>query len=260
MDCGDLQERPWELEVEQALQENLKLQRLAIERRVDMAAKMYAIVEKEKVLAEVERLKIRDEKHKATKARRLARRGWTESEIQEKLYPHLRSRTDEETVRIKDARVKRKEEGPERKIHKLKQIQEVAARWEQNSEAKKSTNKQLSSEKPEEARQENTGKELHKSGHKFKTLNEIMQIREASLRPKTDDEIVKIKEARVKRREERAERKARMLKRKQEVAALCLTPPAAPGRKTKGTACTPPLVEGSRNASDGPGEFSISRI
>lgn len=86
----DPQEDPWDREVNRAFNRNHKLQVEAIQKRADTAAEMYRIVEQEKVLAEEERLKIRDEKHKARKARRLARRGLNESEIQEKLYPQTK--------------------------------------------------------------------------------------------------------------------------------------------------------------------------
>ena len=171
----------WDREVKRAFDGNHKLQVDAIQKRADISAKMYGIVEQEKALAKEERLRIRDEKHKASKARRLARRGLTESEIQEKLYPQ----TNDTLIR----------DGPAESEEVLKQGQE-------------------------EARQPNTEQSWRKRGNKYKTPEELKQIREASLRPKTDEEIAKIKEARTARKEEEAAKRAEKMKRKQENTAF----------------------------------------
>lgn len=177
----DPQEDPWDREVNRAFNRNHKLQVEAIQKRADTAAEMYRIVEQEKVLAEEERLKIRDEKHKARKARRLARRGLNESEIQEKLYPQTKD-TFTRAGLVESEEV-------------LKQGQE-------------------------EARQPNTEQIWRKTGNKYKTSDELKQLREASLRPKTDEEIAKIKEARATRKEEEAAKRAEKMKRRQENAAF----------------------------------------
>ena len=80
-------EEPWDREIRRSFYQSQKMQGGVIRKRIEITTKMYAIVEQEKALAKEEKLRIRDEKHKASKARRLARRGLTESEIQEKLYP-----------------------------------------------------------------------------------------------------------------------------------------------------------------------------
>lgn len=173
------QEEPWEREVKQAYDNNHKLQVAAIQKRADTAAEMYAIVEQEKALAKEERIRIRDEKHKASKARRLARKGLTESEIQEKLYP----RTVDIVSRDGSAKAQELPKGHP------------------------------------EARQPST-KQWRKRPDAYKTRDELKRLREASLRPKTDEEVTKIKEARAMRKEEEALRKAEKMKRKQENIAF----------------------------------------
>lgn len=174
------EEKPWDREVKRAFDRNHRLQVEAIDKRAKLSAKMYAIVEQEKVLAKEEKLRIRDEKHKASKARRLARRGLTDSEIQEKLYPQI-----EQTV-TRDAQLDA-EEVP-------KQGQKAI-------------------------RLPNTEQARRKRSDNYRTSDELEQIREASLHPKTDEEIAKIKEARAKRREEKAMKQAGKMKRRQEMAA-----------------------------------------
>lgn len=58
-----------------------------------------------------------------------------------------------------------------------------------------------------------------KRGDKYHTSDELRRLYEASLRPKTDEERAKIKEARVIRKEEEAIRRAKKMKRKQEAIA-----------------------------------------
>lgn len=152
-----------------------------IQKRADISAKMYAIVEQEKALAEEEKLGIRDEKHKARKARRLARRGLTVSEIQEQLYPQIK-----QTIT---------QDGPAETDEEGKRVQEDAG-------------------------QPKMEQQWRKRGDKYKTSEELRLLHEASLRPKTDEEKAKIKEARVKRKEEESLRKAEKRKRKEENAAF----------------------------------------
>ena len=78
-------EQPWQREVKLASGKVHQMQVEAIRKRINLSAKMFAIVEQEKALAEEEKLRLRDEKHKTRKARQLARRGLTEKEIQERL-------------------------------------------------------------------------------------------------------------------------------------------------------------------------------
>ena len=172
---------PWVWEVKRALEHNHKMQVEGIQKRADISAKMYVIVEQEKALAKEEKLRIRDEKHKARKSRRLARRGLTESEIQQKLYPQIK-----QTVT---------QDGPA----------------ETDEEGKRGQ---------EEASQPKTEQQWRKRGDKYKTSEELRLLYEASLRPKTDEEIAKIKEARAKRKEEESLRKAEKIKRKEENAAF----------------------------------------
>ena len=81
LDLEDPSVRPWQHEVKRAFDENHKVQVEAIQKRADISAKLYAISEQEKVLADEEKRRIRDGKHKVRKARRLARKGLGESEI-----------------------------------------------------------------------------------------------------------------------------------------------------------------------------------
>lgn len=170
-DCRGPEVHPWQHEVQRALDSNHKLQVEAIQKRADISANMYTIQEQEKALAEEEKLRIRDKKHKATKARRLARRGLTESEVQERLYPQIED-------------------------------------------------KEVAKQGQEEARQPKMKQEWRLRGGKYKTSDELRRIKEASLRPKTDAEIAKIKEARARRKEEESEKKAEKLNRKQENASF----------------------------------------
>ena len=178
---GDPLEEPWQREVELAIENLNDMRNEAIQRRADIAAEMYAIVEQEKALAGAEKLSIRDAKHKARKARRLARRGLTESEIQEKLYPQT------EKPVTSDAKI---------------------------------TTEQVPKQGQEEVRRPYREQERRKRSDNYKTPEELKQIYEASLRPRTDEVIAKIKEARVIRKNEKAEWKAEKLKRKQEVTAF----------------------------------------
>ena len=173
------QEKRWEREVKQAFGNNHKLQVEAIQKRADTASEMYAIVEQEKALAREEKIRIRDEKHKASKARRLARKGLTESEIQEKLYP----RTVDTVSRDGSAKAHEvPKQHPEAR-------QPSTVQWRQRADT-------------------------------YKTSDEVKRLREASLRPKTDEEIAKIKEARALKKEEEAVRKVEKMKRKQEKIAF----------------------------------------
>ncbi len=156
LNCGDMLEQPWEREVKRAFDDNHKMQVDAIQKRADMSARMSAIVEQEKTLAIEEKLRIRDEKHKKIKARRLARRGWTESEIQEKLYPPVQKPVTGDAPTMID-------EVPEQSRG--------------------------------EVRRPDTEQKSRRRGDKYKTSEELKQLYEASLRPKTEEEIAKIKEA-----------------------------------------------------------------
>ena len=171
----------WQHEVKQAYDENRQSQNKAIQKRADVSAKMYAIVEQERALAKEERRKIETEKRRARYVRRQAKKGLTEPEIQEE--SHLQT---EKSV-THDAPF---------------------------------TAKEVPKQGQGETRQPFNEEEWRKRTHKYKTPEELKQLYEASLQPRTDEEIAKIKEARAKRKEEEAERRAQKLKRKQEKAAL----------------------------------------
>ena len=79
-------EQTWKREVKQASDKVHQIQVEALQKRINLSAKMFAIVEQEKALAEEEKQKLRDEKHRTRKARQLARRESTEKEIQEGSY------------------------------------------------------------------------------------------------------------------------------------------------------------------------------
>ena len=173
-------EQPWQHEVKLASDNVHQLQVEAVQKRVNLSAKMFAVVEQEKALAEEENLRLRDEKHKTWEARQLARRGLTEKEIQER--PHS-------------------QEQDHSKQHERVEIQEVPQQGQ------------------EEIRQPSTQVEWRKQGGKHFTADESRQLHEASGQPKTDEERAMIKEARVMRKEEKAAKKAEKIKRKQQAIA-----------------------------------------
>lgn len=177
----DPSESRWQDETQQASYENHKSQVEAIQKRARISAEMYSIVQRERALANEEILRIRDGKHKARKARRLARKGLTESEIQKKLYPPNWNSV------VRDAQIV---------AHEMP--------------------KQGQGEAPQTYKEQ----EWRQGRNKYHTPEELKRLYEASLHPRTDEEIARIKEARVKRKEEKAERKARKVKREQERAAL----------------------------------------
>ena len=88
LDSKNLLEPRWQHETKQAVDDNNQRRIGAIQRRADVSAEMYAIIEKEKALAQEEELRIRDEKRKAYKARRLARKRLGDFEIQKGLDSH----------------------------------------------------------------------------------------------------------------------------------------------------------------------------
>ena len=175
----NLLEPRWLHEVQQAIDDNRRLRTRAIQKRADVSAKMHAIVEEERALAQEQKLRIRDEKHKAYKARRLATKGPGDSEIQKGLDSKM-----EETV-ILDA--------PTMTEAVLDQDQQ-------------------------DVRPPYTEEGMRKRSDKFNTPDELKQLYEGSSRPKTDEEIAKIEDARARRKEE-SERKAQKLKQKQEKTA-----------------------------------------
>lgn len=169
-------EQPWEREVKRASDKVHQMQAEALQKRSNLAAKMFAIVEQEKALAEEEKLRLRDEKHKTREARQLARRGLTEKEIQERLDSQKQDHsTQREPV----------------------EIQEVPQRQE-------------------EIRQPSTQTEWRKGGNGHFTPDESRQFREASGRLKTVEERAMIKEARAIRKEEEPAKKAEKIRRKQQ--------------------------------------------
>ena len=180
LDLRSPSEQLWRYEVGRASVENHQLQVDAIRRRKDISAKMYAIVEKEKVLAEEEKLRMRNEKHKARKARRLARRGSTDLEIQEGPSPQMKEAFTRDLP---------------------------------------TTTEEVPDQDQEEVRGPCREEERPQRSDKYRTLDEWKRLYETGLRPKTDEEIVEIKKARARRKEEESERKAQKWKRRQEKAA-----------------------------------------
>ena len=169
-------EESWQREVKRASDNVHQLQAGAIQKRVNLSAKMFAIVEQEKALAEEEKLRLSDEKHKTWEARQLARRGLTEKEIQE------RPQSQEQDHSTQHERVE---------IHEMPQ------------------------QGQEHIRQPSTQVEWRKREDKHFATDESRQLHEASGQPKTDEERAMIKEARAMRKEEKAARKAEKIKRKQ---------------------------------------------
>ena len=90
LDSPNLLEPHWHREAKQAVDDNHQRQTRAIQRRADISAQMHAIVEKEKALAQEAKQRGRDRRHKAYKARRLARQGLGDSEIQKRLDSHTK--------------------------------------------------------------------------------------------------------------------------------------------------------------------------
>ena len=170
-------EQPWQYEVKRASDKVHQMQVEAIQKRVNLSARMFAIVEQEKALAEEEKLRLRDEKHKTWEARQLARRGLSEKEVQERPYPQEEDHSTQ---------------------HERVEIQEVPQQGQ------------------EDIRQPSTQVEWCKREDKHFTLDESRQFHEASGRPKTEEERAMIKEARAMRKEEKAAKKAEKIKRKQE--------------------------------------------
>ena len=183
LDYGQADEQPWEYEVKRALDTNHQQQVDAIRKRTNIAAKMYAIVEQEKALAKKEK----DGKKQARWARWLARRRLSEIDLQETLHPQ-----PEETIR---------------------EVEVFPSPGE-------TFKKPVSDQSHEEVHQPDMGQVSRKRSANFKTRDEIRQLLEATLRPRTDEEVAKIKEARIKRREEKRELKAQKSKRRQEDAAV----------------------------------------
>ena len=206
LDSRNLLEPRWLHEVKQAIDDNRQLRIRAIQKRADVSAKMHAIVEEETALAQEQKLRIRNKKHKAYKARRLATKGLGDSKIQKGLDSQM-----EETV-ILDA--------PTMTEAVLDQDQqEVRPPYREEVTLKKLTPaKEVSNRGQQEDRPPYTEEGMRKRSDMFNTPDELKQLYEGSLRPKTDEEIAKIEDARARRKEE-SERKAQKLKQKQEKTA-----------------------------------------
>ena len=183
LDYGQADEQSWEYEVKLAFDTNRQQQFDALRKRADIAAEMYAIIEQEKALAKKEK----DEKKQARWARWLARRKLTEIENQETLHPQ-----PEETIR---------------------EVEVYPSPGE-------TFRKPVPDQSYEEGHQPDMEQVSHKRSANFKTRDETRHLYEASLLPRTDEEIAKIKEARIRRRDEKREWKAQKSKRRQENAAV----------------------------------------
>ena len=228
LDSRNLLEPRWQHEVKRAIDDNQQLRIRAIQRRADVSAKMHAIVEKEMALAQEQKLRIRDEKHKAYKARWLARKGPGDSEIQKGLDSQMEKTvildapTMTEAVLDQDQQEIRppyKEEVTLKKLPRAKEVlnqgRQEAYRGEVNEQI---TTEEVLNQGRQEDRAPYTEEGMRKRSDKFKTLDELKQLYE-SIRPKTDEEITKIEDARARRKEEESERKAQKLKQKQEKTA-----------------------------------------
>ena len=255
LDSRNLLEPRWQHEVKRAIDDNQQLRIGAIQRRADVSAKMHAIVEKEMALAQERKLRIRTEKHKAYKARRLARKGPGDSEIQKGLDSQMEKTVildaptmteavldqDQQEVRPpyrvevtqdkpttakevlnedqQEVRPPFKEEVTLKKLTRAKEVlnqgRQEAYRGEVNEPI---TTEEVLNQGRQEDRPPYTEEGMRKRSDKFKTLDELKQLYE-SIRPKTDEEITKIEDARARRKEGESERKAQKLKQKQEKTA-----------------------------------------
>ena len=233
MDSRNLLEPRWHHEVKQAIDDNHRLQVGAIQKRADVSAKMYAIVEKEKALAQEEKLRIRDEKHKAYKARRLVRKGLGDSDIQNGLDSQMEKTVILDALTMTEDVLNQDQQEVRplcRKVILLKRAareKEVLNQGQQEARPpyrgevnEPITTKEVLNQGRQEDQSLYTEKKMRKRSDNFKTPDELKQLYEASLRPKTDEEIAKIKDARARRKEEESERKAQKLKRKQEAAHM----------------------------------------
>ena len=147
-------EKGWSYEVVQALQENQRLQGLAVQRRTDISKCMHSIVEQEKELAAEEQERAKIEKSNSINTRRLAQelkplpvhgqgrslditnklpdgikqgvtvhhqeKFKTQNDIEKLQSESNVSRMEDEIAAIKAARIKRKEDKAKHKAEKLK--------------------------------------------------------------------------------------------------------------------------------------------
>lgn len=244
LDSTNLSEPHWHREVKQAIDDNHKLQTGAIQRRAGISAKMHAIVEKEQALAQVEKLRARDEKHKAYKARRLARKGLSDAEIQKRLDSHtektviVEAPTMTEDVLNQDQQEVRQPYREDVTHVKPTTAQEALNGGQQEDRSpykeevtlnKLTTTKGVSNEAQHEVRPpyreevtlnkvttteevlnqgRHTEDEMRKRSDNFSPPDELKQLYEASLEPETDEEKAKVENARAGRKEEGSERKA----------------------------------------------------
>ena len=151
----------WTYEVQEALRENHRLRGAAIQKRVQIAAKMHSIVEQEKELASQEKRQQSQSKNLATGGKHnslleqdkvsgdsiettpvgdiLSRtmndnsNFKTRGEMQAIQGEHAAPRTEEQTMALKAARAKRKEEKARRKAEKLKRQAENARFWQKKA-------------------------------------------------------------------------------------------------------------------------------
>ena len=228
LDSTNLLEPRWHHEVKQAIHDNHQRQVGAIQKRADLSAQLQAIVEKEKVLAQEEKLRTRDEKHKAYKARRLARKGLGDSEIQKGLDSQMEKAVIDALTMIEDVRNQDQQEVRPPYREEVTQDKPITAKkvldqgqQEARPPSRGEVNEPITTEEVlnqvlQEDRAPFRERIMRRGSANFKTSDELKQLYEASLRPKTDEEIAEIKDARARRKEEKSKRKTQKLKQKQE--------------------------------------------
>lgn len=168
------EESQWSYELRLAIRENASLQAAATQKRTDIAAKMFSIMQQEKALALEEKLSLRDEMEKRKKARRLERRGLATPVTEDSI-----NQSKTATVGA-DSRIGEKEE--------------------------------TISEDPLPA--ETAPEPIVRDKERFQTKQELENIRAASAAIRSEEEVAEIKAARAKRKEEKAEIKAAKAQRK----------------------------------------------
>lgn len=168
----------WTSELRLAINQNASLQAAAVQKRTDLAARMHAIVEQEKALALEEKLRLRDEKHKQRKARRLARR-----------KDAVPAAEQDKALQSADLMVKAIEPA-EKVLQEMKPMVTV----------------------PDETMPEVVVGDTKK----IQTREGLEMVRAGHILPRSEEEFEGIRAARARRKEDRAKAKANKMKRKAE--------------------------------------------
>lgn len=170
------EESQWSYELRLAIRDNACLQAAATQKRTDIAAKMFSIMQKEKALAHEEKLRLRGEKDTRKKARRLERRGVATTMM------------EESTDHSKTAAVN------------------------VDSRVSESDNTVSNNTMPTETAPE----PLVRDKEKFLTKDQLKEIRAASAEIRSEEKVAEIKAARAKRKEAASEAKAKKAQKKAE--------------------------------------------